>query len=174
MRKDQELHSEVPVLITKLIFMKRLFFIYMLFGAQVCLAQVDTLKYCLTPDQIGVGGYDPVSYFDSKAPIAGNPTFVWKHDGVTYQFATKANLEKFKAKPTTYLPQFGGWCSMTLAMGRATTPKYDNYVVTKGKLFLFERTLSVNGRELWLKDTARNEKTASKNYNSYRTTGKIK
>lgn len=154
--------------------MKKLPILFLFFVAHVTLAQVDTLKYCTTPQSIGVGGHDPVSYFDNKEPLIGDPAFNWKHDGVVYHFATLENLSKFKAKPASYLPQFGGWCSMTLAMGRATTPKYDNYVVTGGKLFLFERTVSVNGRELWLKDTARNEKTATKNYNSYRTTGKIK
>lgn len=154
--------------------MKYLLGLSLLFAAQICFAQVDTLKYCVTPQNIGVGGHDPVSYFENKEPLVGDPAFNWKYEGAVYHFATPENLLKFKANPTNYLPQFGGWCSMTLAMGRATTPKYDNYVVTSGKLFLFERTVSVNGRELWLKDTARNEKTAAKNYTSYRTTGKIK
>ena len=57
---------------------------------------------------------------------------------------------------------------MTLAMGRATSPEYTNfYVDEKGKLFLFERTLSVNGKELWLQNINGNKKDASKNYNKH-------
>jgi hypothetical protein len=62
---------------------------------------------------------------------------------------------------------------MTLAMGRATTPKYDNFYIQDGKLWLFERTLSVNGQELWLRDPKANEKVANKNYTSYKRKGKI-
>ena len=136
--------------------------------------QIDTLTYCVDAKNIGVGGYDPLSYFQGSVPAVGNARYSSRIDGITYRFASQANLKKFKANPTKYLPQFGGWCSMTLAMGRATTPKYDNFVVTEGKLYLFERTLSVNGRELWLKDPKANEKIASANYDSYRTTGIIK
>ncbi len=142
--------------------------------AQVAYSQeADTLKYCVADPNVGVGGYDPVSYFLGSKPLAGKETFSTSFEGVTYRFDSESNLKKFISNPSKYLPQFGGWCSMTLAMGRATTPKYDNFVITKDKLFLFERTLSVNGRELWLKDPKANEKIASANYTSYRTTGKI-
>lgn len=136
--------------------------------------QADTLKYCVGERNAGVGGYDPVSYFQGAKPLIGNESFSTNFDGVTYQFFSESNLKKFISNPSKYLPQFGGWCSMTLAMGRATTPKYDNFVVMKDKLYLFERTVSVNGRELWLKDPKANEKIAAANYTSYRTTGKIK
>ena len=62
---------------------------------------------------------------------------------------------------------------MTLAMGQATTPKYDNFIIKNDKLYLFERTLSINGREVWKQDPKTHEKTATKNYQLYKTTGKI-
>jgi YHS domain-containing protein len=136
-------------------------------------AQPDTLKYCVNESGIGVGGYDPVSYFNNKL-LPGKKEFTYQYEKVNYLFSSIENQKKFKAAPKKYLPQFGGWCSMTLAMGRATTPTYDNFAVLGGKLYLFERTLSVNGRELWLKDPKAHEKTATTNYTSYRVTGKIK
>jgi YHS domain-containing protein len=155
--------------------MKALTLLFLLTCAHLAYSQQpDTLKYCINNRNIGVGGFDPLSYFQGSTPITGSEKFSATVDGVTYRFSSETNLRKFKANPTKYLPQFGGWCSMTLAMGRATTPKYDNFVVTSGKLYLFERTVSVNGRELWLKDPKANEKIASANYTSYRTTGKIK
>src|SRR5258705_4293574 len=126
-------------------------------------SKIDTLKYCLGPDHVGVGGVDPVSYFQGKAQ-EGLPKFTAIHEGVRYQFVSEKHKKAFVARPSLYLPQFGGWCSMTLAMGRATAPKYDNFLVSEGKLYLFERALSVNGRELWLRDPLRKEKIASKNY----------
>jgi YHS domain-containing protein len=134
----------------------------------------DTLKYCVVDKNTGVGGYDPVSYHEAKAPLKGLPNIRHVHEGVQYLFASEASRKKFVAAPDKFLPEFGGWCSMTLAMGRATTPTYDNYAIIKGKLYLFERTLSVNGRELWLKDPDANKKVATKNYQSYISSGQIK
>lgn len=139
-------------------------------GAQT----VDTLKFCLTRQQIGVGGYDPVSYFQGSQPVLGQEQFKATFEGVTYLFSSESNRKKFLSNPVDYLPAFGGWCSMTLAMGRATTPKYDNFVILRKRLYLFERTVSVNGRELWMRDPKANEAIASANYDAYRKTGKIK
>ncbi len=135
--------------------------------------EADTLKYCLTPEGVGIGGYDVVTYFENEAPQLGNPEITFTHEGVTYTFVSEENRTKFGLDPNMYLPQFGGWCSMTLAMGRATTPKYDNYLVQDGKLYLFERTVSVNGKALWQSDPETNEQTASTNYDSYRDDGVI-
>ena len=136
-------------------------------------SSTDTLKYCLNREYVGVGGFDPVSYFKSDKPVAGSTSISAHHDGVEYRFASQGDKLEFINNPLKYLPQFGGWCSMTLVMGRATTPKYDNFTIQAGKLYLFERTLSVNGRELWLKDIKGNEEIAVKNYNSYKSTGRI-
>jgi YHS domain-containing protein len=136
--------------------------------------QVDTLTYCLTRNQVGIGGYDAVSYFLFDKPVLGKAEYATNREGVEYRFASEANKKTFLGNPKKYLPQFGGWCSMTLAMGRATTPTYDNFAILSGQLYLFERTVSVNGRELWLKDPKSNEKVATSNYKAYRTTGRIK
>ena len=154
--------------------MKYLTLFFFLIGTGL-LAQTepDTQKYCLTDDNIGLGGYDPLAYFHQKEAISGKEDIKAEYDEVIYLFSNTENKRTFLLAPEKYLPQFGGWCSMTLVMGRATTPKYDNFMVKDGKLFLFERTLSVNGKELWNKAPEKNEKTASVNYHKYSTTGKI-
>lgn len=123
----------------------------------------DTIRYSLTNGIYGMGGYDPVSYFSGK-PVKGSTKFKAQFEHVTYLFQSKKNQETFLKSPESYLPQFGGWCSMTLAMGRATRPTFDNFLIDSGKLYLFERTLSVNGKELWLKNTEKNKLLASTNY----------
>ncbi len=122
-------------------------------------------EYCITADAVGVGGFDPVSYFTSIHPLSGDPKISAKYDGVEYHFNSTINKEVFLRDPRKYLPQFGGWCSMNLVLGKATTPTYTNFLVQDEKLFLFERTLSVNGKELWLKDSHKNEKIAAIKYN---------
>jgi len=134
---------------------------------------IDTLKYCVVDHSVGVGGYDPVSYFNAVAPIKGKQDISATYEGVTYLFSNQKNKGMFEKSPSDYLPQFGGWCSMTLAMGRATQPVYENFLIEDNKLYLFERTLSVNGQTVWKKNPESNEKRASKNYNQYKKTGNI-
>ncbi|HLZ16082.1 MAG TPA: YHS domain-containing (seleno)protein [Cyclobacteriaceae bacterium] len=155
--------------------MKKILYLLVLFYNPVFSqeSKIDTLKYCLSADHVGVGGFDPVGYFQGKAQ-QGLPNISTRLDGVKYHFVSEEHKNAFIANPLFYLPQYGGWCSMTLAMGRATAPKYDNFLVSEGKLYLFERTLSVNGRELWLKDPLRNEKIAAKNYAGLIKSGRIK
>lgn len=128
--------------------------------------QEKSLRYCTNDNSIGTGTFDPVSYFKSPEPKTGNSAITEVYDGVTYYFVSEANRKLFKKDPTKFLPQFGGWCSMTLAMGKTTRPTYSNYLIENGKLYLFERTLSVNGKELWLKAPKANYESALKNYNA--------
>jgi YHS domain-containing protein len=66
---------------------------------------------------VAMQGYDAVAYFTDGAPKAGSPQFQTKIDGATYYFASEANLNKFKADPSAYIPQFGGFCAMGTAHG---------------------------------------------------------
>lgn len=141
---------------------------------QAMAQSVDTLKYCVGAGGIGVGGYDPVSYFISQSPTRGSEKFTFLFEGVEYRFSSDRNKKEFAGNPQKFLPQFGGWCSMTMVMGRATAPTYTNFLIKDGKFYLFERTLSVNGKELWLKNRTQNEKIAAENYNRYIKSGKIR
>jgi len=120
----------------------------------------DSLKYCVDKNSVGLGGYDAVSYFESNTPLLGSPKIQANYDGVVYYFSTEINKKTFLSSPEKYLPQFGGWCSMTLVLGKVTRPTYTNFLLHDGKFYLFERTLSVNGRELWLRNSEQNEKIA--------------
>ncbi|MEM7550159.1 MAG: YHS domain-containing (seleno)protein [Bacteroidota bacterium] len=136
--------------------------------------EVDTLKYCVSSNHIGLGEYDPVSYFNNDAPVKGISKFISTYEGVEYFFKNEVNRDEFEKNPSKYLPQFGGWCSMTLAMGRATTPVYTNFLVdSAGRLFLFERTLSLDGKELWKENPIVNEERALQNYNRYVESGEL-
>jgi YHS domain-containing protein len=59
-------------------------------------------------------GYDVVAYFSLKPgddAVKGFVEHSFEYQGYSYYFATKANLETFKASPKTYVPQWGGFCS---------------------------------------------------------------
>jgi YHS domain-containing protein len=125
-------------------------------------------QYCHTENNVGIGGYDPVAYHLKNEAVTGSSTHVASFDGINYYFESESNKKGFEEDPEKYLPAFGGWCSMTLAMGRATAPDFTNFLIDEsGKLYLFERTLSVNGREIWIMDVPENKRQASENYSKH-------
>ena len=85
---------------------------------------------------IGLKGYDPVAYFISGAPTKGSEqySFAWK--GVTYRFVSAGNLEKFKADPEKYLPQYGGYCAYAMSLDRIADIDPSRWAIVNGKLYL--------------------------------------
>ena len=59
------------------------------------------------------------------------------------------NLDTFRADPERYLPDYAGFCAITLALGRITCPEYSNFKIEDDRLLLFEITGFTNGRTLW-------------------------
>ena len=92
-------------------------------------------------NSLAIKGYDPVSYF-SGAPRKGHAIHAYTIKGVTYHFSTAENLKKFKANPSKYEPQYGGWCAYAFALHAGKVkinPKA--YKIIDGKLYLFYKTL---------------------------------
>jgi YHS domain-containing protein len=104
-----------------------------------------------TKKNVALSGYDPVSYFSGK-PLEGN--LQWQHTylGITYLFANKANLEKFKSNPAIFEPQFGGWCAYAIGdSGEKVKVDPKTYKIRNGKLYLFYNFRGINTLELWNK-----------------------
>lgn len=120
---------------------------------------------CL-PDGIAVGGYDLVSYRQAGGPVTGTAEFTVEHDGATYLFASRENLDTFGKDPDRYLPAYGGFCAITLALGRVTCPEYTNFKIEDDRLLLFEITGFTNGRTLWNSDPAEFRQKADTNFDS--------
>ncbi len=106
------------------------------------------------PDGVALGGYDVVSYRDAGGVLPGESGWAAEHDGLTYQFASAANRDRFVAAPDDYLPRYRGWCAATLAMGRLACPDFTNYKIENGSLLLFELAGFTNGRTVWDSDPA--------------------
>ena len=104
------------------------------------------------PDGIAVGGFDLISYREPDGPAAGDPAISATYDGARYLFVSEENREAFVADPEHYLPSYGGFCAITLALGRVTCPDYTNFQLEGDRLLLFEVTGFTNGRTLWNSD----------------------
>ena len=83
-----------------------------------------------------VGGYDPVAYFSQGKPVKGNKKFAVEWKNAWWYFNSQENLDKFKANPTAYAPQYGVYCAYGVAQN--TTVKGDPLLwkIVDGKLYL--------------------------------------
>jgi len=95
--------------------MKTIVAILLVVSAWQVQAQTEVLrqKHFNLKGNLAIEGYDPVSFFAGE-PQKGKAELKLTHNGVTYQFASQANLNKFKANPEAYEPAYGGWCAYAM------------------------------------------------------------
>lgn len=83
-----------------------------------------------------INGYDAVSYFTEMKPVVGNTKYAAKWKDATWYFATKENLEAFKANPDKYAPQFGGYCAYGTSQGYKAPTDPEAWTIVDEKLYL--------------------------------------
>ena len=94
-------------------------------------------------------GYDLVSYFEQKA-VKGKSEFKTTYQGVQVQFSSQANLDKFKAAPEKYWPQYGGWCAYAMGVdGSKVEINPKTFEIRDGKLYLFYNAFFINTLTKW-------------------------
>lgn len=108
-----------------------------------------------------VNGYDVVAYHTEKSPVAGLGANATHHNGVQYLFATKENMDLFKGDPGKYLPEFGGYCAMGVAMGIKLPIDPAAFSFKDGKLYL---NLNPDIQKKFLKDLDGNLEKAYVNW----------
>lgn len=91
-------------------------------------------------------GYDAVAFFAKNAAVRGNPTFEYAWNGAKWLFSSAENLEKFKADPDAYSPQFGGYCVYSAAQGKLVEGNPEHYKVIDGKLYFCN---NAEAKEAW-------------------------
>ena len=113
---------------------------------------------------IGLKGYDPVAYFVNGQPTKGAEqySFAWK--GVTYRFASEQNLNRFKADPEKYLPQYGGYCAYAVSHDRTADIDPSRWAIVDGKLYLNNGFVA---EKLWSLDKPGNIESADRNWPQY-------
>ncbi len=121
-------------------------------------------RHMCEPDGIAVGGYDLISYRQDDGPIVGDAEFAVVYADSTFLFSSRENSDAFNASPEKYLPEYNGFCAITLALGRVTCPQYDNFKIEDDRLLLFEVTGFTNGRTLWNSDSSKFRANADTNY----------
>jgi len=86
-------------------------------------------------NNIAVGGYDTVSFFSGK-PQQGKSEFQIEYQGAIWRFSNDTNMTLFKANPSAFAPQYGGYCAWAVASGKLAKGSAKYWHVQDGRLYL--------------------------------------
>lgn len=108
------------------------------------LALLSVLSFCAnaaTPwsslgEAVAIQGYDPVAYFTKNEAVRGNAKNYFEWSGMTWFFASSENRDQFAAMPERFAPQYGGFCTLSVAEGRNARGSGEAWTIHEGKLYL--------------------------------------
>lgn len=110
---------------------------------------------------LAVGGYDTVAYFKVNRPVQGKAEFSTEYKGATWRFSSAENLAAFKANPTAYAPQYGGYCAWAVSQNYTASGDPNYWKIVGGKLYLnYDKSV----QEMWEKDIPGFISKADKNW----------
>jgi hypothetical protein len=100
---------------------------------------------------VAIQGYDAVAYHTQQQAVKGSRAFTHAWRGVTWQFASAANRDRFAGSPEQFLPEFGGFCAYGVSRGYAVDIDPQAFAVVDGKLYL---NYSKRVQSAWNQDRA--------------------
>ena len=113
---------------------------------------------------VAIEGYCPVCYIAANKAAKGDPQFSHDHKGVTYWFVSAPVRDMFIADPEKYVPAYGGWCAVGVALGQRFPVDPTNFKVVDGRIMLFLKNKSIDAVSIWNKNEAENLKKADENW----------
>ena len=149
---------------------KSILILFVLLSSTISLAQTAAkrVKEFNLENKVAIQGYDPVAYFTQKKAVKGKKELAVSFEGVIYYFSTQANKEAFTKNPTSYEPQYGGWCAYAMgAYGEKVEVDPGTFKIVNGKLFLFYNAYFNNTLKSWNKDEANLNKKADANWKKF-------
>lgn len=130
-------------------------------GSAVASASASPVAAVNSADGVGLKGYDPVAYFTGGQPTKGADQYSLQWKGVTYRFASAENLQRFKADPEKYFPQYGGYCAYAMSIDRIADIDPTKWAIVDGKLYLNNNFFS---QTLWSLNKSRRITSADRNW----------
>ena len=116
-------------------------------------------------NKVAIQGYDPVAYFTQKKAVKGKSSFTAIYEGVTYNFSSQANKDLFLKNPSSYEPQYGGWCAYAMGENNEKVEiNPETFKIIDGKLYLFYNAYFNNTLKSWNKNETNLKKKADTNW----------
>lgn len=100
---------------------------------------------------VALEGYCPVAYFAVNKPLKGDAKYAVDYKDVTYYLVSADAKAAFEKSPEKFIPAYGGWCALGMAVGDKFPVDPTNFKIVNGKLNLFLRNKKVDALELWNK-----------------------
>lgn len=98
-------------------------------------------------EAVAIQGYDPVAYITKNDAVRGSSKLVHDWNGTTWFFSSAEHRDMFVADPEKYAPQFGGFCTPSVASGKNARGGGDAWTVHNGKLYLsYDKSVLENFR----------------------------
>ncbi|MEN2400200.1 YHS domain-containing (seleno)protein [Flavobacterium sp. MC2016-06] len=147
--------------------MKKLVLILFVLTSVASFSQNDAKRIALynLENKVAIQGYDPVAYFKQNKAIKGKNDFTASYMGVTYKFSSAGNKDAFVKNPSSYEPQFGGWCAFAMGdSGDKVDVNPETFKIIDGKLYLFYNAFFNNTLKSWNKDEANLKAKAEVNW----------
>lgn len=110
---------------------------------------------------LAVQGYDVVAYQTAMQATRGVAQFTATHEGATYRFASAENRDRFLAEPARYVPAYGGYCAMGVAVNRKFDIDPMAFTIVDGRLYLNK---DLGTRRAWMRDIPGNNAKADTNW----------
>lgn len=116
---------------------------------------------------VAIQGYDAVSYFTNNKAIKGKPEFQFNYKGIIYYFSSERNRSLFLKSPTSFEPEYGGWCAYAIGKtGEKVKINPTTFKIINNKLYLFYNANFTNTLKLWNKNELALHKNADINWNN--------
>jgi YHS domain-containing protein len=131
-----------------------------------CAGTAETVKKInTTAENVAVKGFDTVAYFSADKAIEGNPQYSFIWNGAKWYFSSSENMEKFKADPERYAPQFGGYCAWAVSKGYTADGDPNAWKIVDGKLYL---NYNQQVREKWEAEQPKLIEDGKKNWEEFK------
>lgn len=117
-------------------------------------------------DNVAIQGFDSVAYFAAESAVKGDAKYEFVWNGAKWLFSSAENLEKFRASPEQYAPQFGGYCSFAVSKGYTANGDPNAWKIVDGKLYL---NYSPKVKEMWESDQESRIKEGENNWKKFDT-----
>ena len=129
-------------------------------GAFAMSAMEKPAVYLSPGNEVAMGGYDPVSYFDGDM-TRGSMDHMSMYNGAVWKFASADNLARFENDPAAFAPQYGGYCAWAIAQGYLAKGDPRHGTIVAGKLYL---NFNGNIQAKWAQDIPGNIAKANENW----------
>lgn len=115
--------------------------------------------------KVAIQGYDPVAYFKQGKAVKGKKELTSVYEGVLYYFSSVSNKSAFVNSPSSYEPQYGGWCAFAMGnSGEKVTVNPETFKIIDSKLYLFYNAFFSNTLKSWNKDQSNLKLKADSNW----------